>query len=55
MPDEFLTEAEVEMYHNDIAGLIDPRGVCVNYLQLDDECPPPVQPISLLCSSVYDQ
>ena len=55
IPDEFFSEAEVEMYHNDTAGLIEPRGMCVNYLQLDEDCPPPAQPVSLLCSSVFNQ
>ena len=55
IPDKLLSLTEVEAYVNDTAGLIELRGTCVDYLQLDEECPPPEQPISLLCSSVFGQ
>ena len=55
IPDKLLSLTEVEAYDNDTAGLMEPRGTCVDYLQLDEECPPPEQPISLLCSSVFGQ
>jgi hypothetical protein len=55
IPDELLSLTEVEVYHNDTAGLVEPRGTCVNYLQLDEDCPPPEEPLSLLCSSVFGQ
>ena len=54
-PNEFFSEEEAEMFHNDIDGLITPTGTCVNYLQEDEECSAPTQPPSLLCTSVYGQ
>ena len=55
MPDEFSSQQEVEGYHNDTDGLINPTGVCVDYLEPSEECPAPTQPPSLLCMSVYGQ
>lgn len=53
-PDKLFSEAEVQVHHEDIADFISPTGVCVEYLQLGDECPKPMQPPSLLCMSIYD-
>lgn len=53
-PDKLFSETEVQVHHDDITSLISPTGVCVEYLQLGDECPRPIQPPSLLCMSIYD-
>ena len=53
-PNELFSAEDVQRYHNDIAGLITPMGVCVEYLQLGEECPMPSLPPSLLCMSVYN-